>query len=203
MGKLNLRRELRQFYTARKRPKIIDVPGGRFLTITGRGEPGGEAYHAALSALYPVAYAVKFRSKKEERDFTVMPLEGLWWWETPATTLSEAPPLEEWDWKSMIRQPDFITEEVVEAAKEEAKAKRGIEEDDRVVLETFEEGPSAQIMHIGPYSEEGPTIERLHAFIEESGYRPRGLHHEIYLSDPRLTPPERWRTILRQPIERA
>ena len=203
MSKLDLRKELRSFYTAKRKPAIVDVPAGRFLAITGRGEPGGDAYRAALNALYSVAYTLKFRCKKEGRDFTVMVLEGLWWWDAPAAAPGEAPPREEWNWKSMIRQPDFVTEEMAEAAKEEAKAKKGLPEIDRVVLETFDEGLSAQIMHVGPYSEEGPTIERLHAFIAENGYRPRGLHHEIYLSDPRRTPPERWRTIIRQPVERA
>ncbi len=202
MSKLDLRKEFRPFYTAKRKPAIVDVPAGRFLTITGRGEPGGDAYRAALNALYSVAYTLKFRCKKEGRDFTVMALESLWWWDAPAAP-GEAPPREEWNWKSMIRQPDFVTEEMAEAAKEEAKAKKGLPEIDRVVLETFDEGLSAQIMHVGPYSEEGPTIERLHAFIAENGYRPRGLHHEIYLSDPRRTPPERWRTIIRQPVERA
>ena len=202
MDKLDLRKELKQFYTAKSKPSIVDVPEGRFLTITGRGEPGGEAYQAALNALYSVAYTVKFRSKKEGRDFTVMALEGLWWWDTPATTLREAPPPEEWNWKSMIRQPDFMTEEMVEAAKGEVKAKKGLKEVDNIVLESFDEGLSAQILHVGPYSEEGPTIERLHAFIAENGYRMRGIHHEIYLSDPRRVPPERWKTIIRQPIEK-
>ena len=202
MSKLDLRKELKQFYTSSKKPNIVDVPEGKFLTITGRGEPGGEAYQAALNALYSVAYTVKFGSKKEGRDFTVMPLEGLWWWDTPATRLSEAPPREEWNWKSMIRQPDFVTDEMVEAAKEEAKAKKGLTEVDNIVLEVFEGGLSAQIMHIGPYSEEGPTVERLHAFIAGNGYRMRGIHHEIYLSDPRRSAPERWRTIIRQPIEK-
>ena len=102
----------------------------------------------------------------------------------------------------MIRQPDFVTDEMVEAAKEEAKAKKGLNEVDNIVLEVFEEGLSAQIMHIGPYSEEGPTVERLHAFIAGNGYRMRGRHHEIYLSDPRRAAPERWRTIIRQPIDK-
>lgn len=204
MSKLDLKKELKPYYTSRRKPSIIDVPEGKFLTITGRGEPGGAAYQAALNALYSVAYALKFRCKAEGRDFTVMGLEGLWWWDDPAAfDVENPPPREEWNWKSMIRQPDFVTEGMVEAAKAEAKAKKGLDEIDRIVLESFHEGLSAQIMHVGPYSEEGPTIRRLHEFIEESGYKPRGLHHEIYLSDPRRAAPERWRTIIRQPIEKA
>lgn len=204
MSKLDLKRELKEFYRASaKKPSIVDVPDGNFITITGRGEPGGTAYQAALNALYSVAYTLKFRCKAEGRDFTVMPLEGLWWWDDPTIfSLADAPPRKEWNWKSVIRLPDFVTDEMVEAAKKEVKAKKGIEEVDMIVLETFHEGLSAQIMHIGPYSEEGPTVQKLHDFIKEKGCKMRGRHHEIYMSDPRRVPPERWKTIIRQPIEK-
>lgn len=204
MSKLDLKKELKEFYRASaKKPSIVDVPEGKFVTITGRGAPGGSAYQAALNALYSVAYTIKFKCKAEGRDFTVMTLEGLWWWDDPSITgLADAPPREEWNWKSMVRIPDFVTEGIVEDAKKIVKAKKGIEEAEQIRLETFHEGLSAQIMHIGPYSEERPTGKRLHDFIEESGYLMRGLHHEIYMSDPRRVPPERLKTILRQPIEK-
>ncbi len=204
MSKLDLKKELKEFYKANaKKPNIIDVPEGKFVTITGRGAPGGSAYQAALNALYSAAYTLKFKCKVEGKDFTVMTLEGLWWWDDPSITdLADAPPMDEWNWKSMIRIPDFVTEEMIEAVKEIVKEKKGIEEVDQIKLETFYEGLSAQIMHIGPYSEEGPTVKRLHDFIEENGYRMRGLHHEIYMSDSRRVPPERWKTIIRQPIEK-
>jgi hypothetical protein len=202
MSKLDLRKELKEYYTAKKEPEIIDVPPGKFLAITGRGEPGGEEYSAALQALYGLSYTLKFRCKAEGRDFTVMGLEGLWWWDEEAVfSLEEAPPRDRWSWKSMIRQPDFITPEMVEEIRPEVRGKRGLAVD-RVDLETFHEGLSAQVMHVGPYSEEGLTIRRLHEFIGERDYRSRGRHHEIYLSDPRRTAPERIRTILRQPIEK-
>jgi len=204
MSKLDLRKELKEFYKANvEKPTIVNVPKGKFLSIIGRGEPGGPAYTAALNALYSVAYTVKFKAKASGSDFTVMGLEGLWWWDNPnITDLADAPPRDEWNWKSMIRQPDFITNKMVEEAKAEAKEKKGLKEIDKVALEEFHEGLSAQIMHIGPYSEEGPTIRKLHAFIEENGYKMRGLHHEIYMSDPRRVPPARWKTIIRQPIEK-
>jgi hypothetical protein len=202
MSKLDLRKELKQYYTAKKKPEIIDVPPGKFLTIVGRGEPGGEVYAAALQALYGLSYTLKFKSKVEGRDFTVMTLEGLWWWDDPgAFDLEGAPPPEEWNWKSMIRQPDFVTQEMVDEVRPEVRGKRGPAVDD-VVLETFHEGLSAQIMHLGPYSEEGPTISRLHEFIKESGHSMRGRHHEIYMSDPRRSKPENIKTIIRQPIEK-
>jgi len=202
MSKLDLRKELKQFYAAKKKPSIIDVPLGKFLTIIGRGEPGGPAYQATLNALYGLSYTLKFKCKAEGRDFTVMALEGLWWFDDGIFSLDDAPPREDWNWKSMMRQPDFITEEMLEEIRPQVREKRGIPEVDDVKLEAFHEGLSAQVMHVGPYSEEEPTIERLHAFIAENGYGMRGRHHEIYLSDPRRTAPERWRTIIRQPIEK-
>jgi hypothetical protein len=200
--KIDLRKQLKHLYSSSKKPDVIDVPPAKFLTITGRGEPGGEAYQAALNALYSVAYSVKFRAKAAGKDFVVMNLEGLWWWDDPEAYFGEVS-REEWNWKSMIRQPDFITLEMVEGAKAEAKEKKGLKEIDRVILEDFNEGSSAQIMHIGPFSEEGETIAELHMFIEENGYKMRGYHHEIYMSDVRRTAPKRWRTIIRQPIEKA
>jgi hypothetical protein len=203
MSKLDLRKELKQFYTAKKKPSIIDIPPGKFLTITGRGEPGGQEYQAALNALYGLSYTLKFKCKAEGRDFTVMALEGLWWFDDEGVfSLEDAPPRGDWNWKSMIRQPDFITEEMLEEIRPQVREKRGLPEVDEVKLEAFHEGLSAQIMHVGPYSEEGPTIERLRAFIAENGYVMRGRHHEIYLSDPKRTAPERWKTIIRQPVER-
>jgi hypothetical protein len=204
MSKLDLKKELKEIYKASTRkPNLVDVPKGRFLSITGRGEPGGLAYTNALNALYAVAYTLKFKSKTDGRDFTVMPLEGLWWWDAQNfTSFVDAPPKDEWNWRSLIRFPDFITQNVVEVAKVEAKAKKNIAEIDKIILETFNEGLSAQIMHIGPYSEEEPTIQKLHSFIKEMGYKMKGLHHEIYMSDPRRVPKERWKTIIRQPVKK-
>ncbi len=198
--KIDLRKQLKHLYSSSKKPAIIDVPPAKFLTKKGRGEPGGEAYQAALNALYSVAYTVKFKAKAFGKDFTVMALEGLWWWDDPKASLDEVL-REEWNWKSMIRQPDFITQEMVEEAKAEVKEKKGVKDIEGIVLEEFNEGLSAQIMHVGPFSEEGETIAKLREFIEENGYRVRGYHHEIYMSDVRRTAPERWKTIIRQPIE--
>ncbi|MFQ5758948.1 MAG: GyrI-like domain-containing protein [Candidatus Bathyarchaeia archaeon] len=200
--KIDLRKQLKHLYSSSKKPSIIDVPPAKFLTISGRGKPGGEAYQAALNALYSVAYTVKFKAKAAGNDFAVMTLEGLWWFDDPQASFDEVP-REEWNWKSMIRQPGFITPQMVTEAKAKAKKKKGLKEIDSVILEEFHEGLSAQIMHVGPFSEEGETIAILHKFILEKGYRVRGCHHEIYMSDIRRTAPERWKTIIRQPIERA
>ncbi len=173
MSKLDLRKELKRFYSAKKKPEIIDVPPGKFLTIVGRGAPGGEAYSAALQALYGLSYTLKFKCKSEGRDFTVMALEGLWWWDDPSIfDLENAPAREEWNWKFMIRQPDFVTGEMLEEIRPEVREKRG------------------------------PAVMRLLEFITEEGYRMRGRHHEIYLSDPRRSKPENIKTIIRQPVEK-
>jgi len=203
MEKIDLRKELKNFYSPKERPEIVDVPEFNYLTYTGRGEPGGETYSDALNALYSAAYTLKFASKKGGRDFTVMTLEGLWWWDDPKIIdLKDAPPRETWNWTSMILVPDFITTAVLDEVKPGLIEKKG-KAVEKVRLERIHEGLCAQILHIGPYSDEPRSQRILHGFIEEHGYRLRGRHHEIYMSDPRRTPQEKWRTILRHPIEKA
>lgn len=200
MTRLDLRKELKRYYTAKRKPELIDVPEGKFLTILGRGDPNGREYQEAMKALYGLSYTLKFDQKAKERDYTVMHLEGLWWVEGGVFDLNDPAPREQWRWKSMIRQPDFIAEEMVEEVRPKVREKSGPKVDE-VKLESFHEGLCAQVLHVGPYSEEGPTVQLLHGFIEESGYRPRGDHHEIYLGDPRRTKPENLKTILRHPVE--
>ena len=200
MTKLDLRKELKAYYSARRKPEIIDVPPGKFLTIPGKGDPNGDEYQQALQALYGMSYTLKFAQKAKGRDYTVMHLEGLWWIEDGIFDLNNPAPRESWRWKSMIRQPDFITEDMVEEIRPDVREKRGPKVDE-VKLENFNEGLCAQVLHVGPYREEGPTISSLHKFIEEQGYRMRGDHHEIYMSDPRRSKPEKLKTILRHPVE--
>ena len=201
MSKLDLRKELKAFYNAKRKPSFVDIPPGKFLTILGKGDPNGEEYQEALQALYGMSYTLKFDLKAQGRDYTVMHLEGLWWIENGIFDLNDPAPREKWRWKSMIRQPDFISGEMVEKIRLDVREKRGPKVDD-VKLEDFHEGLSAQILHVGPYSEEGPTIKLLHDFIAEQGYKERGDHHEIYLGDPRRTKPENLKTILRHPVEK-
>jgi len=200
MTKLDLRKELRRFYTAKRKPELIDIAEGKFLAILGRGDPNGPEYQEAMQALYGMSYTLKFDQKAKGRNYTVMHLEGLWWVEGGVFDLNDPAPRELWRWKSMIRQPDFISEKIVEEARPKVREKRGTKVD-KVKLESFHEGPCAEVLHVGPYSEEGPTIQLLHGFIEESGHRPRGDHHEIYLSDTRRAKPENLKTILRHPVE--
>jgi hypothetical protein len=198
MSKIDLTKVYKKCYAARTEPCLVDVPAGNFLTIPGRGAPGGEVYLQKLEPLYAVAYRAKFLAKQASNDFVVGKLEGLWWFDHAT---GEAPPREQWNWNLMIRQPDFVSEDMVNQAREEVEAKKKLLSAREVHFEFFDERLSSQIMHLGPYAQEEPTIRRLHAFIAEQGRQPRGLHHEIYLSDPRRVAPEKLRTIIRQPVE--
>ncbi len=201
MTKLDLRKELKRYYTAKRKPELIDVPEGKFLAILGKGDPNGREYQEAMQALYGMSYTLKFDQKAKGRDYTVMHLEGLWGVEGGVFGLNDPAPREQWRWKSMIRQPDFMLDEMVGEVRPKVREKSG-PKGDEVKLESFHEGLSAQVMHVGPYSEEGPTVQLLHGYITEQGYRMRGDHHEIYMSDPRRSKPEKLKTIIRHPIEK-
>ncbi len=197
--KLDLTKEYKSYYTAKTTPEVVEFGEGRFLTIEGKGEPGGEEFTAKLGALYSLAYGVKALMKKAGRDFTVAKLEGLWWVESDKFYLEV--PREEWRWKLLIRQPEFVTPEVVEAAREEVLKKKGDALVSEVRFETLAEGKCVQILHIGPYATEPESLAKMQRLMEERGLVPHGLHHEIYLSDPRRVPEERLKTILRQPVK--
>ena len=202
--KLDLKKELNHLYQpSAKNPVILDVPAMTFLMLDGEGDPNtSPVYQAVVEALYGVSYTLKFQSKKQGRDYVVMPLEGLWW----GTPMGQHRFTEEdkakFKWTMMIAQPDFITEAMVGVAIQEARHKKGLENLDKLRFEIFEEGTVVQILYFGPYNDEGPTIERLHQFAADQGYQLRGKHHEIYLNDPRRTAPEKLKTVLRHPIEK-
>ncbi|WP_457593969.1 GyrI-like domain-containing protein [Hydrogenimonas sp.] len=202
MEKIDYKKELKHLYMpSAKKVEVVDVPTMNFLMIDGEGDPNrSESFQDAIEVLYPLSYTLKFMVKKGEIgiDYRVMPLEGLWWADDMSSF--SAGNKDEWKWTLMIMQPDFITKAMVQEAMEEVKTKKDPVSLPMVRFESFSEGKAAQIMHIGPFSEEGPTIEKVHSFIEENGSRRRGRHHEIYLSDMRRTAPEKWKTIIRQPI---
>jgi hypothetical protein len=202
MAKIDMKRELADLYRAARKPAMVDVPPLRYIMVDGRGDPNvSDRFQEATGALYAVSYTLKFELKRgpDALDYVVMPLQGLWWAEDMDAFLAEAK--EEYEWTLMILQPDEVTEGMFADACREVREKKGLEAVDELRLETYHEGPSAQVMHIGPYAEEAPTIAGLHEFIDDSGRSPRGKHHEIYLGDPRRTAPERLRTIIRQPVE--
>jgi hypothetical protein len=199
-AKIDPKRELKHFYSARQTPELVDVPELGFLMIDGHGDPNrSPRYQAAVEALYAVSSTLKFAIKRAGGpDYTVAPLEGLWWTKDMASFSVEDK--SDWDWTMMIMQPAEATPELVEQTVPEVAHKKQLPAAAELRLQRYAEGASAQILHLGPYAEEGPTIARLHAFIHERGYQLRGRHHEIYLGDPRRTAPERLRTIIRQPV---
>ncbi len=203
MRTIDLKKTLKPFYTASAtKPAIVDVPPMNALMVDGTGDPNSPAFQEAVGSLTSVAYTLKFAFKKDKAvDYPVMALEGLWSAGDPVAFLTDR--REEWTWTAFIVLPDVVTKKDVAAAVTAVKKKAKFPHFPEVRFEKFAEGKAAQIMHIGPYSAEGPTIERLHAFIAEQGYRLRGRHHEIYFGDPRRSAPEKLKTILRQPVEKA
>jgi hypothetical protein len=171
--------------------------------IDGHGDPNtAQEYADAVEALYAVAYALKFMSKKEKgMDYVVPPIEGLWWVENMEefTTQDKSA----WDWTMMIMQPEWVTQEMFEEALRQVEKKKNPPALSKLRLVAYHEGLSVQIMHIGPYDVEAPTIASMYAFIDRNGYQPAGKHHEIYLGDPRKVAPEKLKTVLRQPIRKA
>jgi len=200
--KIDLKKELKAFYNpSRKAPVLVDVPAINFIMVDGEGDPGvAQAYFDAVGALYGVAYSVKFALKAEgsSPDFSVMPLEALWWADDMNDFVDAR--RDRWKWTAMIAMPDFVTAADVDEAKVRAAKKNDNPSIGVVRLEHFKEGPAAHIMYLGRYSDEGPTIAALHQFITDNGKHLSGLHHEIYLSDPRRTAPEKLKTVIRQPF---
>ncbi len=202
MKKIDYKKELKHLYRpSRASIKTVDVPRMNFLMIDGHGDPNtAKEYSDAVEALYAVSYALKFMVKKGELeiDYGVMPLEGLWW--VDDMSQFDINDKTNWKWTSMIMQPEYVTQDLFTAACERVKKKNPVSLP-KVRFESFCEGKAVQIMHIGPFSEEGPTVERVHEFIRDNGYSEAGRHHEIYLSDIRKAAPEKWKTVIRQPIE--
>lgn len=202
MEKTDFKKQLKHLYgPSDKKVEIVEVPQMNFLMVDGEGDPNtSKSFSDAIEALYPVAYTLKFMVKKGELgiDYGVLPLEALWWADDMSafTTGNK----DAWKWTVMIMQPEFITRKMFEKAKGEVEKKQKPVSLSLVRFEAFKEGNAAQILHIGPFTEEGPTIEKAHLFITENGSHRTGKHHEIYLSDIRRAVPEKWRTIVRQPM---
>lgn len=202
MEKVDLKKQLKHLYQPSAKEVVeVEIPAMNYLMVDGEGDPNtSQAYADAIEALFSVAYAVKFMLKKGEAavDYAVMPLEGLWWADDMAqfTTADKS----NWKWTMMIAQPPFVTREDVEHAIADVAKRKNPAAIARLRFASLTEGRCAQIMHIGPFSEEGPTVEKLHRFIEAIGLR-TGKHHEIYLSDIRKANPSKWKTIVRQPMQ--
>ena len=203
--KVDFKKTLDGYRAPRGRFEIVDIPDLQYLMVDGHGDPNtAPAYADALAALYPVAYKLKFASKRElGRDYVVPPLEGLWWAED-MDSFTSSRDKSHWDWTMMIMVPDWIDHSLFEAAVGQASAKNAPTRLDDVRLQSLAEGRCVQTLHVGSFDDEAPVLERMHhEFIPENSLRLSGIHHEIYFSDIRKVPAERWRTILRQPVSPA
>ncbi|HSX52954.1 MAG TPA: GyrI-like domain-containing protein [Patescibacteria group bacterium] len=204
MEKVDYKKELKQFYTAKVgKPIVLRVPEMNFIMIDGKGDPNtSQDYIDAIQTLYPVAYTIKFISKiKYGKDFGVMPLEGLWWTKNMADFSAENK--SNWLWTAMIMQPDVVTEDLYNQAVLQVAEKKNPKSLDKLRFASYDEGRAAQVMYVGPYADEGPSIQELHKFIEEQGGKlddSNKHHHDIYLSDSRRVDPSKLKTIIRQPF---
>lgn len=203
MDKIDFKRDLKHLYQPPAGQfTLIEVPAMQFLMLDGHGDPNSApAYQEAVEALYAVAYKLKFASKQQVgRDYTVMPLEGLWWAEDMASFTARRDK-SQWDWTMMIMQPEWVTGKMFAQATAVVTQQKALPALAKLRLEPYHEGQSVQIMHIGSYEDEAPTLHKLHhEFMPANQLAFNGRHHEIYLSDPRRVAPEKLKTVLRQPV---
>lgn len=204
-------KDQKDLYFPKTEPVIVDVPSMKFLMVDGHGAPDPDAgtaphisdFQRAIGALYGLVYSVKMSYKKDTQpegyyNFKVPPLEAQWWMADGKKFDMSRP--NDWRWTAMIRVPEYVTEAVVAGYADELARKKKTDSYKQVRLETFTEGPSVQIMHIGSYAEEAPNIAKMHTYAQEQGYKLHGKHHELYYGDPRRTAPEKLKTVLRQPV---
>lgn len=201
--KVDFKKSLASYRSKRDKFEVVEVPDMQYLMVDGHGDPNASpAFGEAIEALYPVAYKLKFASKKElGRDYVVPPLEGLWWADDPAA-FTTARDKSKWHWTLMIMVPEWLGQADVEAAIEQVGAKDAPARLGEIRLEQLSEGLCVQTLHVGPFDDEGAVLARLHnEYIPGHELRMVGTHHEIYFSDFRKVAPEKWRTILRQPVQ--
>jgi len=206
MPKVDYKKDHKDLYLPKTSPAIIDVPSMTFIMVDGSGDPADKEYQNAISVLYSLSYTVKMKGKELAGyyDYTVFPLEGLWWGDSGTFDIEKR---DNWRWTSMIRQPDFVTLDIFKWAMELTKKKKPELDFSKVRLETFTEGLCVQSMHIGPYANESATIEKMDTFIQNNRLTnvtgTDRKHHEIYISDPSKTAPEKMNTVLRLPVIRS
>lgn len=207
MEKIDLTKEFKTYYSAKSEPEIVHLAKAQYLSIQGKGDPSDKDFAQKIQALYPVAYALKFAFKARDKDFVVAKLEGLWWYDESRyrhATIDNAPqtiPRSEWEYRLLIRIPDFVTRQDVESAVNECYAAKGMTDIKYVTFFELEEGKVAQMLHTGPFDSEPESLARLMEFMASRNLGRNGLHHEIYLSDFRKTPPDKLKTILREPVK--
>jgi hypothetical protein len=202
--KTDFKKTLDSYQAKRGKFRLIDVPKLQYLMVDGEGDPNtSAAYAEAIAALYPVAYKLKFASKTDGKDYVVPPLEGLWW-ARDMESFTTARDKSLWQWTLMLLTPDWITQEMFIAIKAKIAQKDSPVDLDKVRLEFLEEGLCVQTLHLGSFDDEAPTLAKMHEeFIPQNGLAMVKKHHEIYFSDSRKVTPDKFRTILRQPVQKV
>ena len=206
----DFKKEYKEFYMPKGKPEIVTVPKANYIAVRGKGNPNDEggAYQQAVGILYAVAYTLKMSYKTDYRiegffDYVVPPLEGFWWQDGVGCIDYSDKSI--FNWISVIRLPDFVTQKDFDWATGEAEKKKHLDCSKAEFL-TIDEGLCVQIMHIGPFDDEPATVSMMNAYLLENGYENdfsgSRLHHEIYLSDARKVAPEKWKTVIRHPIKR-
>lgn len=208
MEKLDLTKKHKSYYTSKAKPEIVEIEPARYLSINGKGDPSGDTFSRKIQALYATAYAIKFTFKSAGKDFIVSKLEGLWWFDEnkysglSMVDASVKVPRNEWEYLLLIRIPDFINKQDVLNGIETTLSKKQLTLAKGIEYYEMAEGKCAQVLHIGPFSKEPETLTLLDEFMHTNKLKKNGLHHEIYLSDFRSTPPEKLKTILREPVRK-
>lgn len=207
MDKLDLTKKHKTYFTAKTKPELVEIEDAQFISIRGKGDPSGKPFADRIEALYATAYTIKFAFKAQGNDFVVSKLEGLWWFDEEkyaGKSIANAPvavPRSEWEYRLLIRLPDFVTERDLDIAVETVMAKKNTQLAGQVEFYTMAEGRCVQMLHVGPFSTEPESLQQIGAFTEANKLERNGLHHEIYLSDFRKTAPNKLKTILREPVK--
>ncbi|SEI43818.1 hypothetical protein SAMN05216327_101570 [Dyadobacter sp. SG02] len=207
MEKMDLAKHFKSYYTAKGKPELLHIEKARYLSIQGKGDPSGEDFAQKIQAIYPVAYTLKFAFKAQGKDFAVAKLEGLWWYDEEryaGISIADSPtaiPRSEWEYRLLIRIPDYVEEKDVQTSVETCFASKGQATIREVSYFEMEEGKVVQMLHTGPFDKEPETLAKLNDFISTNNLGRNGLHHEIYLSDFRKTSPDKLKTILREPVK--
>jgi hypothetical protein len=206
MEKIDLSKKYKAYFTAKREPEVLEIGKAGFISIAGKGDPSATDFRERIEALYSVAYTIKFSCKELQKDFIVSKLEGLWWFDEKKfigkNIVSSATeiPRSEWEYRLMIRVPEFVGEKDVGIAKDRVVQRKGIELVEEIKPFSMSEGKCVQMLHVGPYATEPDTLLKIAAFMEKNQLSRNGLHHEIYLSDFRKTDPAKLKTILREPV---
>ena len=198
IDKLDLTKADPAYYMAKQQPAIVEFGRAPYLMLDGHGALAGAAFTQKTEALYQLAYGIKSVCKAQGSDFVVPKLEGLWWVEGERDAMNV--PRDEWRWRLLIRMPDFVSQEIFATAQRATAASKHNERIHQIVFNHMAEGQCVQFLHVGPYATEPATVAKLLTFAQQHGLEPHGRHHEIYLSDPRKTAPERMKTLLRYPM---